>query len=86
MSNFPHLSVGLGELQKSCRTEMAELFSGGVLHIDNDMGSLKDHHLALMSQTVVDEVKYGTVHAEINKTYSMSLYFACFLYDLIVCD
>ena len=44
-----------------------------MLHVDDGMGGLKDHHLALVSQTVVDEVKHGTVSAVITRINSMSI-------------
>ena len=38
-----------------------QLLGRSVLHVDNSMGRLVNHHLTLVAQAALNEVKHGTV-------------------------
>ena len=55
---------GLGRATEELedRDSRGELLRGRLLHVDNGVGCLVDHHLTLVTQTTLYEVKHWTVH------------------------
>lgn len=41
-----------------------QVFGGGVLQLHDSLGSLIDHHFALVAQAALDEVKHGAARPE----------------------